>query len=317
MKHETLMLQSFYNSLGTLGLTALLGLLAVGNAVFIFGQLGPLLVAFQLFLVLFAIYSRTGAPLLRKAREVDYQANPRLGSLMYHLSEQAGLHKVPRIYLSPARIPNAAAILSPNSPRIVVTTALADSMDEAQLAGVLAHEVAHIRNRDLLILGLSGALHEVVAFTGQLGWLFMLLMPWTFFAGRTSPGFLTLAIFLTSPLLATLIHTALMRTREFAADLGAAQLLGSPRPLASALTLLDRQERSWLWSFFPYRQSRDTAVFRSHPANAERIQRLLALDSNRHVLHAGWPPAPGYTPPRKYIPSALANQARIYYNGPA
>ena len=306
MKLETLLLQSFTNSLRTLGFMALLGLLALGNAGFIFGQLGPLLVAVQLFMVLFAIYSRTGAPLLRNAREVDYLANPRLGSLMYRLSEQAGLEKVPRIYLSPDQIPNAAAILSPNSPRIVVTTALADTMDETQLAGVLAHEVAHIRNRDLLVLGLSGALHEVVAFTGQLGWLFMLLMPWTFLAGKANPGFLTLAIFLASPLLATLVHTALMRTREFAADLGAAQLLGSPRPLASALSLLDRQERSWLWNFLPYRKSRDGAVFRSHPANSERIQRLLALESIQPALHARRPPATVFTQPRKYIPSALA-----------
>jgi heat shock protein HtpX len=291
MKHETLVLQSFANSLKTLGLTALLGLLALNNAAFVFGQLGPLLVIFQLFMVLFALYARTGAPLLRNAREVDYRANPWLGSLMHRLSDQAGLARVPRIYLSPSQVPNAAAILSASSPRIVVTTALADSMNEGQLAGVLAHEVAHIRNRDLLVLGLSGALHELVAITGQLGWLLMFLMPWTFFGGRTSPGFLSLAIFLASPLLATLVYTALMRTREFAADLGAAQLLGSPRPLASALAVLEKQERSWVWNLFPYHPSRDAGVFRTHPDNTERIQRLLALDPARRVIHADWPPA--------------------------
>jgi heat shock protein HtpX len=291
MKHTNLILQSLSNSAQTLGLTALLGLLALGNAVFIFGQLGPLLVSFQLFMVFFALYTRTGAPLLRNAREVDYRSNPWLGSLMHRLSEQAGLSQVPRIYLSPAQVPNAAAILSASSPRIVMTTALADSMDQSQLAGVLAHEVAHIRNRDLLVLGLSGALHELVAFTGQLGWLFMFLMPWTFFSGRSSPGFLSLTIFLASPLLATLIYTALMRTREFAADLGAVQLLGSPRPLASALAVLEKQERSWLWNLFPYRTSRDAGVFRTHPDNTERIQRLLALDPSRQGFIISWPPA--------------------------
>jgi heat shock protein HtpX len=290
MKHTNLLLQSVSNAARTLGLTALLGLLALGNAAFIFGQLGPLMVVMQLGLVLYALYARTAAPLVRNARELDYVSNPWLGSLMRRLSEQAGLHRVPRIYLTPGQVPNAAAILSGSSPRIVMTTALADSMDQSQLAGVLAHEVAHIRNRDLLILGLSGALHELVVFTGQLGLLFMLLMPWPFLTGRSGAGFLSLAILLVSPLLTTLVYTALMRTREFAADLGAAELLGSPRPLASALAQLDRQERSWQWNLFPYRPSRDPGVFRTHPDNTERIQRLLALDPARPVLHAGWQP---------------------------
>jgi heat shock protein HtpX len=289
MKHTKLLLQSVSNTARTLGLATLLGLLALGNAAFVFGQLGPLLVVIQLVVVLYAIYARTGVPLLRNARELDYFSNPWLGSMMRRLAGQAGLTRVPRIYLTPGQVPNAAAILSGSSPRIVMTTALADSMDQSQLAGVLAHEVAHIRNRDLLILGLSGALHQLVAFTGQMGWLFMLLMPWPFLAGRAGSGFLPLAIFLSSPVLAGLVYTALMRTREFAADLGAAELLGSPRPLASALALLDRQERSWLWNLFPYRPSRDASVFRTHPDNTERIQRLLALEPSRPVLHAGWP----------------------------
>ncbi len=291
MKQTNLLLQSVSNAARTLGLTALLGLLTLSNAAFIFGQLGPLLVAIQLAVVLYAIYARTGAPLLRNARELDYYSNPWLGSMMRRLAGQAGLATVPRIFLIPGQIPNAVAILSGSSPRIVMTTALADSMDQSQLAGVLAHEVAHIRNRDLLILGLSGALHQLVAFTGQMGWLFMLLMPWPFLAGRAGSGFLSLAVFLASPVLAGLVYTALMRTREFAADLGAAELLGSPRPLASALAMLDRQERSWLWNLFPYRPSRDAGVFRTHPDNAERIQRLLALEPSRPGLHANWPPA--------------------------
>ncbi|MFH2115766.1 MAG: M48 family metalloprotease [Spirochaetota bacterium] len=136
----------------------------------------------------FALYARIGAPLLRNAREVDLRTYPWLESTMRRLSGQAGLDRVPRIYLTPGQIPNAAAILSASSPRIVVTTALADSMDQSQLAGVLAHELAHIHNRDLLILGLSGALHELVAFTGQLGWLFILIWPWPCWTGRSGPG---------------------------------------------------------------------------------------------------------------------------------
>lgn len=291
MKHTNLLLQSISNSVRTLGLAALLGLLALGNAAFVFGQLGPLLVVVQLGLVLFALYARTGAPLLRNARELDYFSNPWLGSLMRRLAGQAGLDRVPQVFLIPSQIPNAAAILSGSSPRIVMTTALADSMGQSQLAGVLAHEVAHIRNRDLFILGLSGALHELVAFTGQLGWLFMLFMPWPFLADRNGSGFLSLVVFLASPVLAGMVYTALMRTREFAADLGAAEMLGSPRPLASALAMLDRQERSWLWKLFPYRPSKDAGVFRTHPENTERIQRLLALEPAREVPHASWPPA--------------------------
>ena len=211
---------------------------------------------------------------------------------MARLSEQAGLSRIPRLYLTPGQIPNAAAILSPSEPRIVMTTALADTLDGSQLSGVLAHEVAHIRNKDLLILGLSGAMHELVAFTGQLGWLFMLLMPWSFLAGSNRPGFLSLAVFLASPLLSGLVYTALMRTREFAADLGAAELLGSPRPLASALALLERRTRSWLWNFFPYRPSRETGVFRTHPDNSERRERLMVLEPSRPLTGFAWPQLP-------------------------
>jgi len=71
-----------------------------------------------------------------------------------------------------------------------------------------------------------------------------------------------------------------------------------------ALALLDRQERSWLWNLFPYRPSREAGVFRTHPDNTERIQRLLALEPAQPVLHASWPPA-------------LARCRRMHYTGSA
>jgi heat shock protein HtpX len=279
MKRSLVLMRNTADTAKTAVLIGVLLGLAVFNATFLFGRMGWFLLAFQLLVVIAALSGQAGVPVFRNAREIDYSMYPWLGRLLSRLAADANLPRLPRLFLVESLEPNAAAVLSGSAPRIVVTTALASLLDRSQLAAVLAHEVAHIRNRDLIMLGLSSALHQVVALTGQLGWLALFLFPWMLFSGPRVDGVLPLMLFMASPLLAMLAYTALMRTREFAADLGAADLLGSPRPLAAALANLEHRTASWLGYLFPWRPTGVANVFRTHPDNAERITRLLSLEA--------------------------------------
>lgn len=287
MKREKIFYDSLILFAQTVGLLSLLGALAVHNALFLFGRFGPVLLAIQIGLLLFMVFRRSAVLGFRNAREVDYEYIPWLGRLIAGLAHKSGLSELPRLYLLDSREPNAAAVLSGGEARLVVTTALVESLDREALAGVLAHEMAHIRNRDLRYLALAGALHEFVSAVGQSAWILALIFPWILFAGLAARGFGALLLFMASPLLAMLLHSALLRRREFAADLSAAEMLGSPRPLAQALASLERRERTLLWGLIPYGQPASRSLFRTHPANSERIARLLALESKP----ARWPGA--------------------------
>jgi heat shock protein HtpX len=197
---------------------------------------------------------------------------------------------VPRLYLIPSEQPNAFATgRSPKRSAVAVTEGLLALMPREQVRGVIAHELAHIRNRDVLVTTIAamiGAAISAVAHFLQFQWLF---------GGDDddSPlGFVgTLAAVLIAPIAAMLLQFAVSRQREFLADATAAELLGTGRPLADALGTLQRgvevlpmevnPASASLYIVNPLTGGGMASLFSTHPPIPARIERLQAFDAQR------------------------------------
>ena len=165
------------------------------------------------------------------AQEVDERAAPDLYRLVWELAGRAGL-PMPRVYLMDEPQPNAFATgRNPEHSAVAVTTGLLQVLNRDELAGVIAHELAHIKNRDTLLMTITATIAGAISFLGQFG---------MFFGGgnRENNGFGvigTLAMVILAPIAAMLVQFAISRTREYAADDMGGRILGQPMALASAL----------------------------------------------------------------------------------
>lgn len=211
---------------------------------------------------------------LYKARELEDHETPELHDLMRTLTRRAGLPAVPRLYYVPSKVLNAFAVGKAGDSAIAVTDGLLRAMNLRQIAGILAHEVSHIRNGDLRVMGLADVLNRITGFMSTMGLIGVPLMLGT---GWNIPiGGLLLLIF--APTIGGLLQLALSRAREYDADLDGASLTGDPEGLASALALLERKQGAvWEGLVLPGSRVPEPSLLRTHPKTEDRIARLLAL----------------------------------------
>lgn len=177
----------------------------------------------------------------------------------------------------PSAVVNAFATGSKQEVSIALTDGLLRSLSPRELAGVLVHEVAHIANEDLRVMGLADSdsrLTSLLALMGQIAILLSLPAQLVGAAEVYWPGLLLLAA---SPQLALLAQLGLSRVREFDADRLAAELTGDPQGLASALAKIERVSRSWRAWLWPGSGNPEPSCLRTRPATQERIARLLTL----------------------------------------
>jgi heat shock protein HtpX len=217
-----------------------------------------------------------------KAVEVSSEQMPQYHAIVSDLAARAGI-PVPRLYVSPEQQPNAFATgRNPSNAAVCVTEGLLQVMTWEQIGGVLAHELAHVKHRDILIGSVAAAVAMGITFIASIARWGMI------FGGgnsedRDSPivGFLMLML---APLAAGLIQAAISRSREFEADAEAARLLGSGESLASALERLEVGARTIPSHVNPAEASayivnplsgRNFAnMFSTHPPTEERVARL-------------------------------------------
>jgi heat shock protein HtpX len=233
-------------------------------------------------------YSDKFALKASRAQPLEPGSQPELEAAVQDLAARAGV-PMPRLYLIPAEQPNAFATgRNPQHAAIAVTVGLLRHLPPEQVKGVLAHEMAHIANRDILvssfaatIAGAIAAIANVLQFSllfgggddedgGPLGWI----------------G--TIAAIVIAPLAATLLQLAVSRQREYLADATGAQLLGRAAPLADALETLERGAQALplnvnpaeasLYAVNPLPRGGLPALFMTHPPLAERVRRLRALE---------------------------------------
>ena len=220
-----------------------------------------------------------------RARPLRPQDWPAGHALLRDLVARAGLPRAPELWYVPSQIPNAFAMGRPEDSVICVTDGLIRLLSPREMAGVLAHEIAHVANRDLWLMGLADAMSRAVSLASWLGQLLLLVnLPLLIAGVATIPWTLPLVLAF-SPTIMALLQLALSRQREYDADRAAAELTGDPAGLASALAKLERRTgRFWEEMFLPGRRIPEPSLLRTHPPTEERIARLRALKQlPRHV----------------------------------
>lgn len=208
-------------------------------------------------------------------------------AILAELARRAGLPRVPELYYVPSRMPNAFAMGRPDESVVCVSDGLLRLMNRRELAGVLAHEVAHIANRDLWIMGLADAMSRAVSLASWMGQLILLINLPLILAGMAYVPWQVPLLLMFSPTIMPLLQLALSRTREYDADLGGAELTGDPDGLASALVKLERRTgRFWEEMFLPGRRIPEPSLLRTHPPTEERVRRLQELSGPRRPLRS-------------------------------
>jgi heat shock protein HtpX len=234
---------------------------------------------------------------MHNAQPIGPQDAPRLYEMTAALAARAGL-PMPALYVIHEDQPNAFATgRSPEKGAVAVNTGLLDMMSEREVAGVIAHELAHIRNRDTLIMTITATLAGAIGMLAQFGFMF---------GGRSSDGRSNpfgpigmILLVVLAPIAAMIVQMAVSRSREYEADRAAAEITGDPRGLASALQRLERYKQgrvneaaeanpasAHMFIINPLSGLRMDGLFSTHPATANRVAALEEL-----AARMGPPPA--------------------------
>jgi heat shock protein HtpX len=220
------------------------------------------------------------------AQQVDESSAPQFYRMIAELAQRAQL-PMPKVYLINEDAPNAFATgRDPAHAAVAATTGILRVLSERELRGVMAHELAHVRHRDILISTVSATLAGAISMLANFA---------MFFGGRDSEGRSTnpvvgLLVMLLAPIAASLIQMAISRAREFEADRGGAEICGDPRALASALQKIHQfaqgiplevaerhPETAQMMIMNPLSGRGLRGLFSTHPSTEERVQRLLAM----------------------------------------
>ena len=225
-----------------------------------------------------------------KAKVIERHEAPEFYDMVASLAQRAGM-PMPRVAISPSEQPNAFATgRGPNHAVVCATTGLLQSMPHHEIEGVMAHELMHVKHRDILIGSVAAAIATAISYIAQ-----MAMFASMFAGGRDDDRPNPIAMLLMSllaPIAASLIQMAISRSREFEADRGAAELLGTGAPLADALERIEvlaarrpmmvapAQAQAYIHNPLAElrgRQAGMARLFSTHPATEERISRLRTM----------------------------------------
>src|SRR6218665_2494719 len=220
------------------------------------------------------------------AREVDATTAPRFYAMVQELAAKAQL-PMPKVYLINEDAPNAFATgRNPEHAAVAATTGILRVLTDRELRGVMAHELAHVKHRDILISTVSATMAGAISMLANFA---------MFFGGRDSEGrshnpIVGILVMILAPLAASLIQMAISRAREFEADRGGAEISGDPQALASALQKIQRYaqgipmeaaerhpETAQMMIMNPLSGGGLKGLFSTHPATEERVARLMAM----------------------------------------
>jgi heat shock protein HtpX len=237
------------------------------------------------------------------------------------LAARAGL-PMPALYVIHEDQPNAFATgRNPQNAAVAVNTGLLDLMSEREVAGVIAHELAHIRNRDTLIMTLTATLAGAIGMLAQFGFLFRGRGDQR---GNAFGPIGTVLLIILAPIAAMIVQMAVSRSREYEADRVGAEITGDPRGLASALSRLEGYKHGRvneaaeanpasapLFIVNPLSGLRMDGLFSTHPATANRVAALEDLAGRMGPGDPGTgPPAAGWNVPPQQVPGPWSTGAR-------
>jgi heat shock protein HtpX len=227
-----------------------------------------------------------------RAREISEAEAPDLYAVVRRLAQHAGI-PMPRVYLVASDTPNAFATgRNPQHAAVAVTTGILRLLNQHELEGVLAHELAHVKNRDTLIMTITATIASAVMFLANMAQWAALFGGFSRDEEDRGGGILgALVVAIVAPIAATLVQMAISRSREFAADTAGAQLSGTPHELANALEKLDDTVKripaqvspatAHMFIVNPLSGQRLATLFSTHPPIEERVRRLRRM-AHRH-----------------------------------
>ena len=219
-----------------------------------------------------------------KAREVSESEAPELHSMVRRLSQRAEL-PMPKVYLINQDQPNAFATgRNPDHAAVAVTTGIMRILEREELEGVIGHELAHIKHRDILIGTVAATVAAAISYLAHMAQWAMI------FGGRDDDDgnpLVAIVMMIVAPIAAMLIQMAISRSREYAADAGGARIAGNPHHLASALQKLHMASQklpmkaepatAHMFIVSPLSGGRMTKLFSTHPPMEERVARLESI----------------------------------------
>jgi heat shock protein HtpX len=167
---------------------------------------------------------------------------PGLHALLELLARRAGLSRGPELYYVPSSVINAFAVGSRNASAIAMSDGMLRALAPRELAGVLAHEVSHVRHNDIWLMGLADLFSRLTHVLSTVGQILLLVNLPLLMLSQVTISWTAVTILIFAPVLSALMQLALSRTREYDADLGAAELTGDPRGLAMALARMERYQ---------------------------------------------------------------------------
>ncbi|MBZ0200973.1 MAG: zinc metalloprotease HtpX [Ignavibacteriaceae bacterium] len=225
-----------------------------------------------------------------RAREINRDEAPRFYDMIQRLAQQANL-PMPRVYVIDDPTPNAFATgRNPEHAAVAATTGILKILSEDELAGVMAHELAHVKHRDILIGTIAATVVGTITYVAQMaGWAMM------FGRGggdKDDNGISSLVLLILAPIAATLLQLAISRSREFSADEEGAAISGTPLSLASALKKLQNANQikpvnsagpatAHMFIVNPLRGGGISKLFSTHPPMEERVKRLEEIAKGR------------------------------------
>jgi len=270
----------------TLLLASLTGLmLLIGGA--LGGRSGMLLALLFSLVMNLGTYWYSDKIVLRMyhAKEVTPAESPELYRIVQDLVDRAGM-PMPKVYIVNTQMPNAFATgRNPKHAAVAVTTGILNILNRDELEGIIAHELAHVKNRDTLISAMAATIAGVITFMANMAQWSLIFGGGDDDNGSNIIGVLAMAIL--APIAALIIQLAISRGREFVADEGGAKLCGKPLALASALAKLDNAAGTiradvnpstvHMFIINPLKRGNIASLFSTHPSTEERIKRLHTM----------------------------------------
>jgi heat shock protein HtpX len=280
--YQELTMSQFYNNVKTFFLLATMTVLILWIGSF-WGRQGLETALVFAAVLNFVSYFFSDKIAIASMRGQEVGPEHELYQIVQELTQRAGL-PMPRVYVSPATAPNAFATgRNPNHAAVCATEGLLEILDRNEIAGVMGHELSHVRHRDILIQSVAATMAGAITFLGYMFW----------WGGgdrdRNSNALAAIVILILGPVAAALIQTAISRSREFNADKGGAELCGDPMYLATALTKIEAAARQIPLNINPafnamfIAEPRNTMatianLFATHPTLPERLLNLIGRE---------------------------------------
>ena len=274
--HNHKLTNLFYTVIYLLSMGAVLGF----TAYLIAGNEGLFWMAvFTLIFLVINVFSPVSLQLrMYGARKLNYYDSPQLFDMVKNLALKADLPKMPKLYLVSSNTLNAFAVGSKENPHIGLTRKILSVLDFREVQGVLAHEISHLKSNDTQMMFIAQMFNRMTANVSFIGKILLFINLPLILLGEVYISWMAIVLLIMAPYISKLLTLALSRTREFEADLGAAELTQDPDGLANALQKLDfyqkQNQLSW-WN--NQRVIEIPGIWRSHPIAQKRIEKLRSL----------------------------------------